>query len=226
MYYLFIDESQRENRLSLCGLIVRQDRYTACIDTISLQSQKKRLRTIHDFLGHLGGWALILRGDVGGKLSEVSHDGYADVQHISRRDNVWSRAVIRAIQAAVVRLERVKGEVITVVDVYHDPKSLTDDHRKAMYQYITEEAANMFRRLYQRRGARRLKDARIRRITSVEKAEKKSRPDKFQRGIQLADALLKQHDFRETKNIEVIDITRHLQQIFEADMVAEEFSNK
>lgn len=221
MYYLFIDESQKQNWLSFCGLIVRQDRYTARIDTISLQSQKKRLRTIDDFLGHVGGLALILRVDFGGRLSEVSHDGYTDVPHISRRDNVWSRAVIRAIQAAVVRLERVKGEVITVVDVYHDPKSLTDDHRKIVYQYITEEAANMFKCLYQRRGAKRLKEAHIRRITSVKKAEKMSRPDKFQRGIQLSDALLKQHDFRGTQNIEIIDITRHMQQIFEADMVAE-----
>ena len=130
--------------------------------------------------------------------------------------------MIRTIEAAVIRLERVKGSVISTVDVFHDPKSLTQDHREVIYQYA--RTSTIYRGLYKKYGAENLKNISIRRIREVNKAKPGEEPNKFQRGIELADALLKQNELQEIQNqdmlqniwnIEVVNITKHVHEIFE-----------
>ena len=129
---------------------------------------------------------------------------------MTRIDNVWSTALVRVVQGVVVRLVRIRGDAVSVVDVYHDPKSLTSDHREAIYEYVTGTAQSIFKDLSEKYNAPKLKRVKIRKICSAEKAGSGEKPNKFQRGIELVDALLKQKQLEGSRSIEVIDITKHL----------------
>ena len=59
MYYVFVDESIRANRLRLAAIIVPQAKYTNCFSGVSLQSKRGQLKIIDDFLENVSGIALI-----------------------------------------------------------------------------------------------------------------------------------------------------------------------
>lgn len=215
MHYLFIDESYYSGKVfRVAGIIVPQERYTTSFNSVTLQSSKDRLRQIDDFLDDANGFGIICHVDLNAKyLTESTKVSYTDIKHLSRNDDLWSKVVVRTIQAAIIRLERVRGNVISMVDVYHDSKSLTPDHREVLYQHLKREGSDLFKSLYQKRGAKRLQKAHIRTITEVKKA-KVGAADKFQRGVQLVDALLRLKNLQESRNIEVINITNHVHEIF------------
>lgn len=213
MHYIFIDESWRPDAFRVAGIIVPQGRYTDAISSVSLQSSKNRLRALDDFLGSANGLGMICWVDLyENYLTERTSDAYTDIKRVSRRDDLWSKVVVLTIQAAIIRLERGKKDTFSAVDVYHDQKDLTQDHREVLYQHLKNEASSMFKALYERRGAERLRKAHIRHVREVRKAEGKA--DKFQRGIQLTDRLLKLKTLEPSQSLEVINITNHVHRIF------------
>ena len=218
MYYLFVDESWHPEQFRVSGIIVPQGRYTDAIKTVTLQSVRNRLTAIGVFLGRTNGLGLIVEVDLNeSKLTEKANDSYSDVKRVSRRDNLWSWVIVRTIEAAVIRLERVKGEIISTVDIYHDRKELTGDHRNVLYEHIKNETPRVFKKLYQTRGATRLRNVSVRRINEIGKATPMEEPNKFQRGVELADTLLRQGDFHRSQNIEIMNITGHVHEIARED---------
>lgn len=211
MHYVFVDESIRAKRFRLAAIIVSQAKYTNRFSGVSLQSKKDQLKIIDEFIENVNGIGLICEANLEDQeLFKDGQDSYSDVKRVTRFDNIWSAALVRAVQVAVIRLERIRGDAVSAVDVYHDPKSLTSDHREAVYGYVTGPAQSIFKDLSERYGTAKLNEAKIRKIRSVEKAGSGEKPNKFQRGIELVDTLLKQKRLEGSRSIEVIDITKHL----------------
>ena len=103
-----------------------------------------------------------------------------DIPKMARNDNVWS-IMGMCIVARVLRCLSDSVCKVGIIDIYHDPKSLTSEHSTAFQDGI--------RKLQQRAKDITGSDYSIRQINQISKAEKNSAPNIFQRGVMMADHL-------------------------------------
>lgn len=214
MYYAFLDESLKSNKLFTSSVVVPQGRYNDAVKLAKFQSVKNRLEEIDKFLERVSGLAVICQLDLDKKwLTQKNEDSCTDIRRMSRRDNVWSWAITYALEFGMIELEK-KGHIISTVDVFHDPKTLTDDHKKALHSLMKKDLINIFRRGLRPSGkAKGLWKTSIRRIESVPKASR-DKPDKFQRGVWLADQIVRcvkatTHE-KVTRNVSLRNITQYI----------------
>lgn len=114
-------------------------------------------------------------------------DGCDDVPRMARTNTVWSMAMVFAVARALFDTGR-SGHLIDLADLYFDDKSLTREHRVAWEETFRSLLVREARRFASQARIRSLENVRIRRIEFVPKA-RSGDPNKFQRGVGLADAL-------------------------------------
>jgi hypothetical protein len=188
--YIFFDERYEHDgifcNLIVSAILVSQPQYDAASPHARFQRKKSRLAEVHEFLATVGGYAhlgiaRIRREDL--ECDEI--DRYADIQ-MTRRDNVWSLVVSFTVCDLIAKT-LATGESVQIIDVYHDPKSLRLDHAEAWRDSITRRMAQRGNEVIERKYINHMLPFSVRDLSEVSKATSGSSPDKFQRGVWIAD---------------------------------------
>lgn len=139
----------------------------------------KQLRLISKLLIQGNGIGVVMYADT------EFYDGVThytdDIPEMAANDNVWSIVVVCAIARAL----RWLGDNVTksaLIDVCHDPRDLTGQHRTAFEDYIRRGIAMLAK---EKKGY----DFTIKQIDRIPKRKGNSPPDKFQQGVIVADLL-------------------------------------
>lgn len=185
-YYIFIDEQPKQTnhlrRTIVSAIVTQQDGWRNHFEEAALVGQSrdsKKLLLISELLVKANGVGVVMYADT------EFYDGVRhytdDIPEMAANDNVWSIVVVCAIARAL----RWLGDNVTksaLVDVYHDPKDLTEEHRKAFEDYIQRRIAVLGK---EKKGY----DFSLKRIEQIPKREGKAHPDIFQQGVMIADHL-------------------------------------
>ena len=175
------------------------------------QQTHGRLTEIERLLSKTNANAVICETSLDKWYKQKAIECSSDIQRMSRDDLVWSLAVAYAIEAAVIAAERA-GNLLARIDVFHDPKSLTQVHQEKLHSLLHRDLSKMFRNHFKRvRGLRRVQIERIEAVT-------KTGPENFlRRGVWLSDQILKSTNpgcrFDPTSPIQRMDITKYMDKV-------------
>lgn len=138
--FMFFDERMLDRshgrRLIISCFVVGQETWRSTSHQARLVQQtrpKRRLRSIQDVLHHTRGFAVVSYSHIPAEvLASNPRDHAEDVPDMARTDNAWS--ILFAMNAmAVLRRLHDHGIVSAILDLYHDPKTLTSPHRQAFH---------------------------------------------------------------------------------------------
>ncbi len=192
MHYVFVDERYSEDRdhrtIVVAAWAVNQNTLNNNLEQLGLPERAHFLQRVESAFERLNAVAFVGRTRLPKSVFRVGEiDGCDDVPAMARTDTVWSMATVFAVARVLLDVGR-SGELLDLVDLYFDPKSLKQEHRaaweKTLRSLLTQEA----RRFGLQAEYRSLREVRIRRIEFVDKA-KNGTGDKFQLGVDLADSL-------------------------------------
>lgn len=143
--WMFIDE-RNENlegsiRMVIGCVVVNQSRWLAVADSarhVWQVGKQKRLAQIGKILGDCSGFAIVGYSNIPLTLIESgSRVATQDIRRMSRRDYAWSVGVVFTVTIALAYLKKT-GTIPMQVSLFHDPTSLTLDHRGAFQDYLRE----------------------------------------------------------------------------------------
>ncbi len=115
-------------------------------------------------------------------------DEYKDLKDLARRDNIWS-IVVSLTLAEIIKQALKNGDNFRTIDVYHDPKSLTVMIQRRLKEAINDRMLSWCNKFIKKNKLNFGKKVSIRRLQPVAKATRGKSPDKFQRGVWIADQL-------------------------------------
>lgn len=185
-FYIFIDEQPKQTnqrrRTIVSAIVTEQHGWRSHFKKAALVGQTrnaKKLPLISQLLIEANGVGVVMYADTE-FYDGVKH--YTDeIPEMAANDNVWSIVVA----CAIARGLRWLGDNVSksaLIDVYHDPKDLTDEHRAALEDYIRRRIVVLAK---EKKGY----DFSPKRIEQVPKRNGKSPPDIFQQGVMIADHL-------------------------------------
>ena len=150
------------------------------------QRKETRLAEINEFLTRLGGYAHLGIARISREDFDSDEiDRYADIE-MKRRDNLWSLIVSFTVCGLIAKI-LASGESVQIIDIYHDPKSLRLDHAEAWRDSITHRMAQRGNELIQRKRLKSHRAIFSQKVQRSYKANSGNCPDKFQRGVWIAD---------------------------------------
>lgn len=184
-YNLFLDESWSAGYLRLCAIAISKANSRKQLSVFRAQSRSKRLWAIKEFLRTSEGRAIICDTRLDDWYKQRAIEASLDIKRMSRTDLIWSTAMAYAVEGAMIAVERT-GKLLSQVDIFHDPVSLTEQHRDKLYELLRRNLVDMFRaHLKRAQGLRHVQIGRIETVT-------KDGPDHFlRRGVSLADQVLR-----------------------------------
>lgn len=185
-FYIFIDEQPKQTnhlrRTIVSAIVTEQDGWRNHFKEAALVGQirvSKQLRLISKVLVRAKGVGAVMYADT------EFYDGVKhytdDIPEMAANDNVWSIVVVCAIARAL----RWLGDNVTksaLIDVYHDPKDLTGEHKTAFEDYLQRGITVLAK---DKKGY----DFSIKGINPIPKRERKASPNILQQGIMIADHL-------------------------------------
>ncbi len=107
-------------------------------EVMAVQQMRKtrRLQALNTLLNRAQGFAMLRYADIPVAQIGVGQKDYAeDVPIMSRRDNAWSILFAMTVVAALRRLRDYRI-MSADVSLFHDPKSLTLEHRNAFHHLL------------------------------------------------------------------------------------------
>jgi hypothetical protein len=218
MIYVFCDEDKQfsgsDAILRYAVVAFYQDRYNKCgkgrIREL-LAGGPSLIQPIIEMLKDTNGLALLTQARIP-KYSLMTGEVIytSDVPKMVHSDFLWSISMILTIACLFPILAERRWSYKTV-DVYYDPKSLTDMHRSKMSE-VLQQRLKRHVKAFKRKMRQEVK-FNIRRIKETPKPKNGVPFDKFQLGVWLADRLVRRYDdFVNIDNTGVIkfrDITDH-----------------
>jgi hypothetical protein len=132
-----------------------------------------------------------------------------DISGMSPKDFVWSVSMILTV-AYLIRMLLERKWKFKTVDVFYDPKSLSQEHKIAVEKVLQDRLKQHLKRFLQ--STNHHGRVKVRRVKAVEKPKPGSTHDKFQLGTWLADRIVRRYNKvvnMERRNlIETKDITQ------------------
>jgi len=132
-----------------------------------------------------------------------------DISGMSPKDFVWSVSMILTIAYLIQMLLERKWKFKTV-DVFYDPKSLSQEHKIAVEKVLQDRLKQHVKRFLQ--STNHHGRVKVRRVKAVKKSKPKTTPDKFQLGTWLADRIVRRYNkivnMKRRNLIETKDITQ------------------
>lgn len=212
MHYIFFDESWQKKELWIPTIIAPQASYNERIRTVKFRKRKDRVVEINTFLKEVDGYGILCRVQLEDEwLTEKTTDSCADISRMSRINNVWSWSVAHGIIRALIQAEK-KRQSFSAVDIHHDPKTLTSEHRKVFHELLRKNLTRMLKEAIKKGFGFGFKNLKIRRIEDRKKADKLPM-DKLQSGVWMADQLAKHADrldFSRFSNLQINDATPYI----------------
>lgn len=143
-----------------------------------------------------------------------------DIPKMALLDYLWSISMVFTIGCLFPILTKKRWSYKTV-DVYYDPKSMTDIHRNKILEYLQQRLKRQVKDF--RRKMNQESKFNIRRVKEIPKPKSRTQFDKFQIGVWLADRLVRKYDhlasIDDTDVIEFMDITDHCLNIFSKHVI-------
>ena len=199
MIYIFCDEDKKEDGsdwLYLYSAVAfSQKQYNNIgiqnIDDIR-QGGSSLLNPIKEIIKSTNGFSLLSHARIPKKL--LPGDLYfqtGDVSKMSTNNLAWSLSMIFTV-AHLIRMLLDQNWMFKTVDLFYDPKSLSNDHEAAMVKCHQENLKQHIKNFLKRNNIG--KNINIRRVNAVKKPKKGCRPDKFQLGTWLADRIVRRYN--------------------------------
>ena len=227
MLYVFADETyptgHQGRAVEVAAVAATQREFSAKEDRVRevLTGSRRRGRQegAIELLENLGaiavvGWSSVDPDLLGHKVRDV----FPDIEDVSRRDGVWTFLFAHAV-ALVLRRVVEAGEVFATVDLYHDPKSLTDRHYEATRSLMRNAIGAHLTAMRASRAGDRGRQVRLRRIQEVSKAPRGSDPTKLQLGTLWAHWILASQragEEAEQARLERVDFTAAINEYLHA----------
>lgn len=182
-FFLFLDERYEPaihpTRIIVSAIVTEQGRWKGQRASGIRNSRTFRdIKMLCELLVQTSGFGVVMYAEAefpGGIIHSTD-----DIPKMARNDNVWSIMGV-CIVARVLRCLSDSVSKLGIIDIYHDPKSLTSEHSIAFQDGI--------RKLQQKAKDITGSNFSIRQIEQISKAEKKTAPSIFQRGVMMADHL-------------------------------------
>jgi len=185
-FYIFIDEQPKQTnhlrRTIVSAIVIEKNSWRNHFKEAALVGQMRASKQLHLISN------LLVQGNGIGVVMYADTEFYDGVKHytdeipeMAANDNVWSIVVVCAIARALRRL----GDNVTksaLIDVCHDPKDLTGEHRTAFEDYIRHRIAMLAK---EKKGY----DFTFKQIDRIPKRKGNSPPNEFQQGVIIADHL-------------------------------------
>ena len=145
MVYMFLDERYEEHcspeRWIFACVVSSQaywDTVYRDVQKIGEMSKKRHLRAVLDFFNRPGCFAVVTHADIPKKLIPAREvDSTDEIPQMSRRNTAWSQCILSTMMDALHRVSEA-SKIDLEIEVYHDPKSLTEEHRRAFKQVIQD----------------------------------------------------------------------------------------
>lgn len=196
MHYLFLDESyprvESGKDFVFAAWAVEQEDFLLSLPRLQESYVRKEYRSINSvdaMLQSVDAWAVVSRSSLDSPIYRTGEvDGTDDVSGMARCDNIWSVCATFTVAKLITALMR-RDIVLGIVDIYHDPKDLTDTHRQALHKTLRMMIVQKAKQLDSHLRKQLQQGFQIGRIDSVAKARSGQRPDEFQFGTWIADAL-------------------------------------
>ena len=192
MHYLFFDESYSASSsgmiVTIAAWIVEQTAFDAYVSRNRRLYRAPLMDSISLMLEAVGAWALIARGSfVSGTYRIGERDSTDDIGDMARADNVWSQCVIFATGMLIKELIR-RNVDVDVIDIYHDPKTLKQNHADALAQTLRGLVVSLAKQFISERKIPLMENLLIRRVEAIKKPTGPT-PTRYQLGIRVADRL-------------------------------------
>jgi len=156
--------------------------------------KRERLDRISGFLALHKGFGALVHADLSNPLiARGRNDVTADIRRMSRKDNVWSICLLYSLVPVVSRLHR-RRTVFSEIEVYHDRKSLTVDHRAAIERTFRGYFSRAATEMVQAHGLNKGRPVRVTKVMEVAVADKVAEADTFQLGATLPHHVCAQSD--------------------------------
>jgi hypothetical protein len=192
---LFLDESRVGTSQSInfitCAVAVeskRWDQITAQERDFRHYGKGSRLERILHILKKSNGFAVLTHAIIEKALLPNKRlDSTKDIAKMSRTDNVWSQCFLFCITSSLANLYKA-GLRSHELRVFHDPKSLQNDHRSSIQDSIHSKITAIFQEAVQKCENTEV-FLHINEIKEVPKPKRGDQPNRYQAGTDLADYL-------------------------------------
>lgn len=192
LHYLFVDEAYQSasafRRIVMSGWLVEETAFQSRFDSQKDLYRTPVLESINLVLEQVDGLALIATATLDLNVARPGErDSTDDITGMSRTDNIWSQCLIFTVAMLIKEMMRAKRDV-SLIDLFHDPKSLKMDHSDAITRTLRGFVVDLAKQFTYERNIGLFRKLEIRNIVPVAKGEGDSR-DCFQKAIWIADRL-------------------------------------